>query len=330
MESVYDLGEFELQSGAVVPNARLSYATHGTLNADRTNAIVYATWYAGRHDDNAAMIAEGRALDPTKYFIVVPDAFGNGLSTSPSNTPPTDEGFPLVTPYDNVEAQYRLLRDHLEVERVQLVVGYSMSGQQAFHWGALHSGFVERIAPLCGSSRTSPHNWLFLEGVKRALVADPTWESEPGPGIRAFSTVYASWFASQSFYRDGLHLGMLGDPLPSTEEFLDVVTSIFGSFDARDLLALLATWQAADVSVHPQFQGDWGKALGSITAKAVVMPCRHDLYFPPEDNEIEVSMMPNATLQVIPSIWGHLAAHPLFASDGIEFIEQQLQDLLSN
>ena len=169
-----------------------------------------------------------------------------------------------------------------------------------------------------------------LEGVKRALVADPTWELKSGPGLRAFSTVYAGWITSQSFYRDGLHLGMFGDPLPSTEEFLDVVTSIFGSFDPRDLLAMLATWQAADVSAHPQFQGDWGKALGSITAKAVVMPCSHDLYFPPEDNEIEVSMMPNATLQVIPSIWGHGVAHPLFASDGIEFIEQQLQDLLSN
>ncbi len=80
MESVYNLGDFQLQSGVVLPKARLSYATHGTLNDDRTNAIVYATRYAGRHDDNAAMIGEGRALDPTKYFIVVPDMFGNGLS----------------------------------------------------------------------------------------------------------------------------------------------------------------------------------------------------------------------------------------------------------
>lgn len=331
MEGVYNLGEFELQSGVVLPNAQLSYATHGTLNADRTNAIVYATWYAGRHDSNAAMIAEGRALDPTKYFIVVPDTFGNGLSTSPSNTPETlyPEGFPLVTAYDNVEAQFRLLRDHFAVERVELVVGFSMSAQQAFHWGALHSGLVERIAPICGSSKTTTHNWLFLEGLKRALIADPTWETDPGPGLRAFTTVYASWFLSQSFYREGLHLGMFGEPLPSMAEFLDTFISLFGTFDPRDLLALLATWQAADLSAHPRFQGDWKKALGSITARAVVMPCRHDLYFPPEDNEIEVSSMPNATLEVIPSIWGHLAGAPAFASDGIQFVEKQLQKLLS-
>jgi len=330
MEGVYELGEFELQSGAVMPDARLSYATHGTLNADHTNAVVYATWYVGRHDDNAAMIGEGRALDPTKYFIVVPDMFGNGLSTSPSNTSEGSypDGFPLVTVYDNVEAQYRLLRDHLEVEQVQLVAGFSMSAQQAFHWGALHSAFVERIAPICGSSKTSTHNWLFLEGAKRALIADPTWETDPGPGLRAFATVYASWFASQSFYREGLHLGMFGEPLPSMGEFLDVVTSIFGSFDPRDLLAMLATWQAADLSAHLRFEGDWRKALGAITATAVVMPCSHDLYFPPEDNEIEVSMMPNAKLEVIPSIWGHLAGGPAFASDGIEFVEKRLRSLL--
>ena len=329
---VYKLGNFELQSGEVIPEARLSYATHGTLNADHTNVIVYGTWYSGRHSDNAAMIGEGRALDPTKYFIIVPDMFGNGLSSSPSNTSGAayPKGFPLVTVYDNVEAQYRLLRDHFAVEHVELVTGFSMSAQQAFHWGALHSGFVERIAPVCGSSKTSTHNWLFLEGVKQALIADPTWETEPGPGLRAFSTVYASWFASQSFYREGLHLGMFGEPLPSMAEFLERVTAHFGSFDPRDLLAMLATWQAADLSAHSRFQGDWQKALGAITATAVVMPCSHDLYFPPEDNEIEVSMMPSARLEVIPSIWGHLAGGPGYPSDGIEFVEKQLQGLLKN
>ncbi|MEE2708281.1 MAG: hypothetical protein VYA69_01625, partial [Gemmatimonadota bacterium] len=96
---VYKLGDFKLQSGEVIPDARLSYATHGTLNADHTNVIVYGTWYSGRHSDNAAMIGEGRALDPTKYFIIVPNMFGNGLSSSPSNTSEAayPEGFPLVT-----------------------------------------------------------------------------------------------------------------------------------------------------------------------------------------------------------------------------------------
>ena len=111
MEAVYALGDFELQSGQTLPDAKLSYETHGELNQARDNVIVYPTWYGGWHPENAAFIGAGKALDPTKYFIVVPDMFGNGLSSSPSNTPPPNDRarFPLTTTYDNVIAQHRLL-----------------------------------------------------------------------------------------------------------------------------------------------------------------------------------------------------------------------------
>ena len=103
----FELGDFVLQSGAVLKSAYISYETHGELNADRSNAIVYPTWYTGLHEDNRGAIKSGKALDPERYFIIVPDMFGNGLSSSPSNTPgPHDcSRFPLVTPYDNVIAQ---------------------------------------------------------------------------------------------------------------------------------------------------------------------------------------------------------------------------------
>jgi homoserine O-acetyltransferase len=327
MEGIFELGNFQLGSGETLPGAKLAFETHGELNADRTNVILYPTWYAGRHSDNAPMVGVGRALDPSKYFIVVPDTFGNGLSSSPSNGGPGR--FPLVSVYDNVEAQRRLLRERFDVARVALVVGYSMSAQQAFHWGALHSGFVERIAAICGSAKTSPHNWLFLEGLKTALQADPDWEKRAGPGLRAFATVYAGWFASQAFYRSGLHLRAMGPPLPSMSVYLDVVTSLFGSFDPRDLMALLATWQSADVSAHPTFGGDVKLALGAITARAVILPSRSDLYFPPEDNEAEVALMPNAKLAIIPSIWGHLAGSPVLNAEDVAFVEAELASLLA-
>ena len=81
---IFDLGEFELQSGAVVHGGKLAYKTFGELNADRSNAIVYPTWYSGFHWDNEWLIGDGMALDPAKYFIVVPNMLGNGLSSSPS------------------------------------------------------------------------------------------------------------------------------------------------------------------------------------------------------------------------------------------------------
>ncbi len=336
MEAVYALGDFELQSGQTLPDAKLSYETHGESNQARDNVIVYPTWYGGRHPENAAFIGEGKALDPTKYFIVVPDMFGNGLSSSPSNTPPPNDRarFPLTTTYDNVIAQHRLLTEEFGVKKVALAIGYSMSGQQAFHWGALFPEMVERIGSICGTSKTSPHNWLFLEGLKTSMHADAAWaggdyDSPPEAGIRAFATIYAGWFGSQTFYREGLHLGILGQQFASMQEYLDFVTTLFGSFDANDLLAMVATWQAADVSAHPTFEGDHNKALGAITAKALVMPCRWDLYFPPEDNQLEVARMPNAELKVIESIWGHLVGHPAIAPEaGTAFIDGAIGELL--
>ena len=329
----FELGDFTLLSGEVLRAATLAYKTHGTLNPAKDNVIVYPTWYAGRHTSNEGSIGDGLALDPTRYFIVVPDQFGNGLSSSPSNTPfPQDRmRFPVVHPYDNVRAQHRLLTERYDIERVKLVVGFSMSGQQAFHWGALYPDLVERIAPICGSARTAVHNYVFLEGVKAALTADCAWAngeytSPPLAGLRAFSRVYAGWYASQSFFREGLHR-TYGDD--GVESMLASAERSFGRFDANDLLAMLATWQAADISAHPRFDGDLRAALGAIRAQAYVMPSRTDLYFPPEDNELEVAQMSNAELRVIPSIWGHLAGgggNP----DDRAWLSEQLMELLAS
>mgnify|MGYP001011488881 CR=1 FL=1 len=328
---LYKLGDFELQSGEILTDAILSYETHGSLNDNGSNVIVYPTWYSGNHEDVRAAIAPGRALDPDKYFIVVPDMFGNGFSSSPNHQQYSSDRnlFPSVTPYDNVIAQYHLLKNHFGISKIKLVVGFSMSAQQAFHWGALYPNMVDRIAPICGSAKTAIHNHVFLEGIKAALTADCSWAngeyaSPPVAGLRAFSRVYTGWFASQAFFREGLHLNF-GDDVEGIFSFAE---NLFGSFDANDLLAMLATWQSADISAHPRFSGDLSRALGSIRARAVVMPSQTDLYFPPEDNELEVSQMPDAELRVIPSLWGHLAGGGSSQSD-MSWLNDQLSELLS-
>jgi homoserine O-acetyltransferase len=195
---LFELGDVVLQSGLTLRRAKLAYKTYGKLAPSRDNVIVMPTFYGGHHADTEPMMRAGRALDPARYFIVVPNMFGNGLSSSPSNTsPPFDRGaFPDITVYDNVVCQHRLVTEHLGIDRIRLVVGYSMGAQQAFQWGALYSDMVQAIAPLCGSARTSAHNHVFLEGVKAALLADAAfaegwYQAPPVKGLRAFSRVYA-------------------------------------------------------------------------------------------------------------------------------------------
>ncbi len=330
---IFEVSDFTLQSGVTLPSTRVAYRTHGQLNAARDNAIVYPTHYMGTHDSNAWAIGPGMALDPEKYFIIIPNMLGNGLSSSPSNTPAPFDGprFPLVTVRDNVLLQHWLVTEVFGIDSLVLVTGHSMGALQSFQWGALFPDMVKRIAPFCGAARVSRHNWLFLEGAKSALLADAAfaggdYATPPVTGIRAFARVYAGWAWSQTFFRQQLDRERLG--LPSMEDFLTWAWEPgFQASDANNLLAMLATWQAADISADPRFDGDLETALAAITAKAIVMPCRTDLYFPPEDSEIEVAHMPHAELRVIPSVWGHMAGGGVNPEDAM-FINAALTELL--
>ena len=144
-----------------------------------------------------------------------------------------------------------------------------MSAQQAFHWGAVYPDMVQSIAPIW-DSKTSPHDWLHLEGMKRALQADSNWAAgitETARGrIRAFHTVSCGWFLSQTYFRNGKYKNFLGTKAETVADFIENVISLFSYNDANNLLAMLATWQSADVSNHRKVrgrlgQGAWGDPM---------------------------------------------------------------------
>ncbi len=332
---IFDLGETRFQRGATLRDAKLAYKTFGTLNADKSNAIVYPTWYSGQHYDNEWLIGPGMALDPEKYFIIIPNMFGNGLSSSPSNTPEPYNAarFPKITAFDNVMAQHRLVTEKFGIKKLAMVTGWSMGALQTFHWGALFPDMVERIAPFCGSAKCSRHNFVFLEGVLAALRADSAWadgwyKSKPEKGLRAMARVYAGWGFSQDFYRAELDLKTLG--YSSLEDFLVAFwEGFFLPKDANNLITMAWTWQNGDISDNELYRGDFKKALAAITAKAFVMPGATDLYFPPADSEFEVQNMPNAKFVPVPSIWGHFAGGPGTNPEDVRFIDEKLKELLA-
>jgi homoserine O-acetyltransferase len=332
---VFELGDQALQSGMTLKNARIVYQTYGTLSADKDNVIVYPTSYGAQHPDIDWLISPDGVLNPDEYFIVVPNMFTNGLSTSPSNVEfPYDKGrFPLITPYDNVHAQKRLLSECFGIEQIQLVYGWSMGAIQAFHWGALFPQMVARICAVCGAARTSPHNKIFLEGVMATLTADSAFQDGwfhrvPDRGLRAMSRVYAGWALSQSFYRQEMWRDL---GFACVEDFL--VVQWEGNFrrrDANDLLAQLRTWECADISANALYGGDLEQALQSITARALVMPCEKDLYFRRADSEFEVAQMPNAELRPIDSPWGHRAGNPISSPTDFALLQASVRELLNS
>lgn len=333
---IFELGSVQLVMGATIRDAKLAYKTYGTLNADKSNAIVYPTWYSGQHYDNEWLIGKGMALDPDKYFIIVPNMFGNGLSSSASNTPPPYDRarFPEIRVYDNVSAQYRLVTEKFGIEKLALVTGWSMGAGQTYQWAVSYPDMVERILPFCGSSKTSEHNFVFLEAVRHAIMTDAAWnggwyDEQPWRGLRAVGRVYAGWGLSQAFYWQQLYKEPPFD-YSSLEDFLVAFwEGFFLVKDANNLLTMARTWQTGDIGQTPGFGGDHVKALESIKAKAFVMPAEKDLYFPPEDEEYAVSHMSNAELRVIPGVWGHFAGGGANPVD-IKFIDDALKELLAS
>ena len=311
-DGVLDLGDLAVERGGVIRGARLAWQAHGTLSAARDNVIVYPCSYTADHDDLAWLIGPDGVLDPGRWFIVIPDMFSNGLSSSAADT----AGFPaLVTMADNVRAQRRLLSEAFGVDRVAAAYGFSMGAGQAYHWAALYPDLVERAIVVCGSARTSVHNKVFLSGLLRTLEAAPEYagdgrfRAEPAATLRAFAHIYAGWGLSQDFYREGLYETALGAPGLAAFLKSDWEDS-FAAHRAANLYAQALTWQEADISANDLYQGDLPKALASIRARVLLMPSATDLYFRVADNEAELAHLRSAELAVIPSIWGHRAGSP--------------------
>jgi homoserine O-acetyltransferase/O-succinyltransferase len=328
----FELADFELQKGITLSRAKLGYKTYGRLNEGRTNAILYPTSYGATHDDIEWLIGPGRILDPERYFIIIVNMFGNGVSSSPSNLPePLAGRVDLFTHVDNVRAQQRLLDEVFGIDRLALIYGWSMGAQQALHWGCLYPERVERIAALCGTAQTSPHNRVFLEGIRSALCADPAWSGErftarPERGLRAMARVYAGWALSQAFYREHVYRTIGYQTL---EDYL--VRDWEGPFlrrDAANLVSMIETWKHCDISNNDRFHGDLDAALGAIEARALLMPGSHDLYFTPDDIESQARRIPRAVYRPIPSIWGHRAGNPAKNPADEKFIAAAVRELL--
>lgn len=316
----------------MLPEATLVYQTYGELAADKSNAILYPTSYGAQHPDLDWLIRPDGILDPTRWFIIIPNMFGNGLSTSPSNCGDCQEPGFFFTHWDNVHAQERFLREELGIETLALIYGWSMGAQQAYHWGALFPEKVERIAALCGTAQTTEHNRIFLYSLRSALTADPTWngryfEGIPDRGFHTFARIYASWAASQAFYRQRLYLSL---GYTSLEDYLLRSWEVgYRKRDPHNLLTMIETWLRCDISDNSLYDGDYPQAMAAIQAKTLVMPSTTDLYFTPEDCAAEAELISRSTYLPIPSIWGHRAGNPYQNPPDEAFIRQAVEALLA-
>src|SRR3989449_10245430 len=313
---VFTLDRFTLESRATVPNVKVVYGTYGRPNANRDNVILLPSHYMADHHGYDWLIGPGLALDTTRYFLVATELFGNGHSSSPSNTPEPFHGprFPVATIRDNVEAVHRLLLDDLKVTHVRAVIGFSMGAQQAFQWAVSYPGFADRLVATSGTAKAWPHGIVRLEGQIAALTADPAFNggdytAAPRKGIEAYGMVWLGWLYSQEWWRR--EMWKINAPDRTLEQEIENrLRTFFANNDANDLILQARTWQRHDVGRTPGFNvngGDLERALRSINVPVLYMPSETDLYFPVGDARFEAQFIRRVSLVPIPSLWGHPA-----------------------
>ncbi len=327
----FAISNFKTESGVTLPQARIVYGTYGHLNAAKDNAVLLPSHYMANLRGYEWLIGSDRALDSSKLFLVATELFGNGRSSSPSNTPGPFHGprFPVTTIRDNVEAVHRLLTEELKITHLRAVVGFSMGAQQAFQWAVSYPTFADRIVATSGTAKTYGHGVVRLEGQIAALTADAAFQggdytAEPAKGLEAFGMVWAAWLYSQEWWRRELWR------TPSVTTFEQAMNSFRTRFraDANDYILQARTWQRHNVGTTPGFNGDVERALKSIKVPLLYMPSETDLYFPVTDARYEAPFIPGVTLMPIPSLWGHTAGAASNPADA-KFLNENIGRFLS-
>jgi len=305
-EHSFDLGDFALESGEVLRAGKLHYHQLGALNAPKDNVVLMPTYYGGKGASNRAWVDDSASpFREAEYCVIIPCLFGAGESSSPSNTAGSQAGpgFPAVTVADNVRAQRQLLRARFGDARPRLVMGWSMGGMQAIQWARSYPGHARSVLAICATAKCYPHNWVFLEGVASALLADAAfadghYTAQPVQGLTAFATVYAGWAYSQVFYRDGRYRDL---GFASVEALLAFWVQDHLQQDANDLLLQLRTWQHGDAI------GDG--VCEPMACPAILMPSSTDLYFTADDAARDARAL-GADCRILQSDFGHVAGGP--------------------
>lgn len=295
----FAMGDFKLESGEVIRDFSISYVTHGTLNADKSNAILMVTAIGGNHHRIDYLIGPGKALDPSKYFIIATDAIGNGLTTSPSNSKSQPKmQFPRFNIRDMVNSQHRLVTEKLGVTKLVTVVGASMGGMQALQWAVSYPDMMQSVVPIIPLARTPAWTTGVLEMLRQSIMTDAKWQGgnyaasdPPEQGMRLWAGWLSGVIVRTPVYQEELY------PKGGEDEvkyLKGVEDGGWKRMDAVDWIYQSWAYDQHNVGNTPGFNGELKRALGSIRAKTLILAGSTDLLNPEYESMAAAREIPGA------------------------------------
>lgn len=265
------IGDLKLRNGQVIRNCTIAYRTFGTLNAEKSNAVLFPTWFGGTSKDLAGLIGPGKLVDPAKFYVIATDAIGNGVSTSPSNSSAQPHmQFPKFSIRDIVEAQRIALTEKLGIAHLHAVMGISMGGMQTFQWLVSYPEFLSLAVSIMGSPRLTSYDLLLWKAEEHAIENDESWQhgeyTEPPDSMRTVAAIHALALQTPDYWVEHT----------PREKFDDVLKGIEtkASPDTNNWLRQLQAMMGLDVS--REFGGDMAKAAAAVRAKVLVVANTQD------------------------------------------------------
>ena len=245
------LGDFRLESGDVIKGCRIGYRSLGQLDASRSNGVLVTTWFQGTSGKLVRQMGPGKLVDSSKFFVVIVDALGNGVSSSPSNSRLQPGGdFPRITIGDMVESQHQLVTRMFHLTHLKAVLGISMGGMQVFQWLTDHPDFMDNGISIVGSPRSQPDDLIRLQALIRTVGAHPPWK-------RAVMAL-RRWMPRTALSELGIDAN---DHVCQAQAVMALdITAPFGGSMARAAAAIRATmlvvgtWQDREVNPAPAFE----------------------------------------------------------------------------
>lgn len=277
-QQLASLGDFKLESGETIRDCRIGYRTYGNLNSDKSNVILWPTWFTGRTEDLAAFIGKGKLIDTDEFYVITIDAFGDGVSSSPSNSAIQPRmQFPKFTIRDMVNSQHYLATGKLGITHVWAVMGISMGGMQAFQWMVAYPDFMDRVIPIVGSPRLCTSDVLLWSAEAAAIRSDKDWK---GGEYLSPPTLRAARLMHQYALETPAYRNLKTRP-ESARAFLEETAGKPERMDANDWLRQLEAMLSQDI--YRPFGGSVEAATRSVRAKVLIVAATQDHMVAPDE-----------------------------------------------
>jgi homoserine O-acetyltransferase len=292
------LGDLKLAGGGVIQDCRVGYRTFGKLTPDRSNVVVMPTWFTGTTEQLQPLVGPGQFADSSRYYVILIDSLGNGVSSSPSNSQLQPRGkFPPISIRDMVNSQHELLARILHIHHVKAITGISMGGMQTFQWMVSYPDFLDKAVAIVGSPRLTAYDLLLWQTEIDVIKNDPAWNNgnyleNPARSLRAelgaLTLTTPERFNQQTTRPQALALSEDAKKGPG--------------FDANDQMQAQAMMS---LDVSEAFGGSMERAAGAVKAKVLIVSAMRDHTVSPSP-ALEFARLVNATVLRFDNDCGHL------------------------